>query len=313
MALAGIVISAQLPEFRVASDRVMLAATAVDGRGRVVQDLKPGEFRVFEDGRQQMLVHFGKAQTMPARILLLVDASGSMGGTSRTASTRMAVVQLLAALGPEVSVALASFDHEYRESVPLTRDRDRILAGFDALTRFGSTALHDALDRAARELTTAAVGRRAVVVLTDGVDTSSRKSADEVIERSRALDVPIYALSVLSPLDDPGSPLFSGRERPSAPTAGNVTLARYAALSGGAAFVVSDFGSLRDAAHRIASELGHQYLLGYDPPQGPPRFRRVEVRSTRKGISVRTRSGYLPTPSSSGSGGASHAIERRFS
>jgi VWFA-related protein len=140
--------------------------------------------------------------------------------------------------------------------------------------------------------------------VTDGVDTSSRRSADEVIERSKALDVPIYAVSVLSPLDDPASPLFSGRERPSAPTAGNAVLARYASLSGGAAFAVSDFGGLRDAAHRIASELGHQYLLGYDPPEGPPRFRRVLVRSTRKGISVRTRSGYLPT-SSSRSGGAS--------
>ncbi len=312
VAIAGWLPWAQLPEFRVASDRVMLAATAVDERGRVVEDLKPGEFRVFEDGRQQMLVHFGKARATPARILLLVDASGSMGGTSRTASTRMAVVQLLAALGPEDAVALASFDHEYREEVALTRDHDKIMAGFDALTRFGSTALHDALDRASRKLVTAE-GRRAVVVLTDGVDTASRASADEVIERSRALDVPIYAMTVLSPLDDPASPLFSGRERPAAPTAGNLVLARYAALSGGAAFAVSDFGSLRDAAHRIASELGHQYLLGYDPPEGPPRFRRVQVRSTRKGISVRTRSGYLPTTSSSRSGGASRPNERRFS
>jgi VWFA-related protein len=235
-----------------------------------------------------------------------------MASTNRTASTRMAVVQLLAALGPEDTAALASFDHEYRESVPPTRDRERILAGFDALSRFGSTALHDALDRAARELATDAPGRRAVVVLTDGVDTSSRRSANEVIERSRALDVPIYALSVVSPLDDPDSPLFSKGERPSAPAAGSALLARYALMSGGAAFTVSDFGGLRDAAHRIAAELGHQYLLGYDPPEGPARFRRVEVRSTRKGITVRTRSGYLPT-SSPRSGGASHVNERRSS
>ena len=166
--------------------------------------------------------------------------------------------------------------------------------GADALAHFGSTALHDALDRAARELARTD-GRRAIVVVTDGVDTSSRAKADDVIERSRALDVPIYAISVLSQLDDPASPHFSGRDRPSAPTAGSAVLSRYAGLSGGAAFVVSDFGGLREATQRIAGELKHQYILGYDPPAGPPRFRRIEVRTTRKGVVVRTRSGYLPT------------------
>lgn len=285
---------AQVPEFRVGSERVMLAATAVDGRGRVVRDLRRDELMVFEDGHLQKLVHFDSAHQQPARILLLVDTSGSMAGTAKTTSTRMALVQLLAALSPEDELALVGFDHEYREWVAATQDHDRILKAFDSLTHFGSTALHDALDRAARDLVKVD-RRRAIVVLTDGVDTSSRSKADEVIERSRALDVPIYAVSVLSQLDDPASPHFTGRDRPSAPTAGSAVLSRYAALSGGAAFVVSDFGALRDAVQRIASELKHQYILGYDPPAGPPRFRRIEVQTTRKGVSVRTRSGYLPT------------------
>jgi hypothetical protein len=77
-------------------------------------------------------------------------------------------------------------------------------------------------------------------------------------------------------------------------TAGSEVLSRYAGLSGGAAFAVSDFPGLKKAADRIASELKFQYRLGYDPPPGPPRFRRVEVRATRKGVVVRTRSGYVP-------------------
>jgi len=285
---------AQLAEVRLGSERVMLTATAVDRRGRVVRDLRANEMRVLEDGRPQRLVHFDTAQQQPARILLLVDTSGSMASGEKTTSTRMALVQLLATLAPEDELALVGFDKEYREWVPATRDHARILESFDKLTHFGSTALHDALDRAARELVKLD-GRRAIVVLTDGVDTSSRATADEVIERSRALDVPIYAVSVLSPLDDPASPSFAGRERPSAPTAGSAVLARYAALSGAAAFVVSDFAALRAAMLTIAGELKHQYLLGYDPPAGPPSFRRIEVRTTRKGVSVRTRSGYLPT------------------
>jgi hypothetical protein len=71
-------------------------------------------------------------------------------------------------------------------------------------------------------------------------------------------------------------------------------LERYAALSGGSAFRVSNPAALRQAADRIAGELKHQYRLGWDAPQGPARFRRVVVQSTRKGVTVRTRSGYMP-------------------
>ena len=65
-------------------------------------------------------------------------------------------------------------------------------------------------------------------------------------------------------------------------------------MSGGASFAVSDFGRLKGAAEQIVGELKHQYRLGYDPPQGPPHFRRIEVRATRRGVVVRTRSGYMP-------------------
>jgi VWFA-related protein len=132
------------------------------------------------------------------------------------------------------------------------------------------------------------------VVLTDGVDTSSQKTADEVIARSRALDVPIYSVSVVSPLDDPASPSFLGKKDAGEAAAATEMLARYAELSGGTAYRVSNPAALRTAADRIAGELKHQYRLGWDPPSGPARFRRVVVQSTRKGVTVRTRSGYVP-------------------
>ncbi|HUG52172.1 MAG TPA: hypothetical protein VMR21_01165 [Vicinamibacteria bacterium] len=101
-------------------------------------------------------------------------------------------------------------------------------------------------------------------------------------------------MSVVSPLDDPGSDLFSGRERPAAFSQGGAQLTRYALLSGGASFIVSDAAGLQKVAAAIAGELRHQYRLGYDPPPGPSRFRRVVVQTTRKGVLVKTRSGYLP-------------------
>jgi Ca-activated chloride channel homolog len=283
-----------LPTFGTSSDLVVLSATAIDGKGRPVQDLRREELKIYEEGRLQKIAHFSEGPELPARILLLVDASGSMNGELKTTSSRMAAQQLLAALGPQDEVALAGFDSEYWGVVAFTRDRKQILAKFGELKPFGSTALHDALDKAARDLASHGEGRRAVVVITDGVDTSSRRSADEVISRSRALDVPIYTISVLSPVDDPASPLFAGRERQAAATAGSAVLTRYAAWSGGAAFAVSDFKGLKQAAEQITMELKHQYRLGYDPPAGPKHFRRVEVKSTRKGVVIRTRSGYVP-------------------
>jgi Ca-activated chloride channel family protein len=212
----------------------------------------------------------------------------------KVASSRRAARQILDVLSPEDQVAVAGFDSRYWGVVAFTRDRESVRRGVDSIAPFGSTALHDALDKAARDIASHGEGRRAVVVLTDGVDTSSQKTPDEVIARSRALDVPIYAVSVVSPLDDPASPSFLGKRQAGEAAAATEALSRYAALSGGTAFRVSDAQGLRTAADRIASELKHQYRLGWDAPTGPSRFRRVVVLSTRKGVTVRTRNGYVP-------------------
>ena len=283
----------QVLSFSVRSDLVVFSATAVDGKGRPVTNLRREDFRVYDEGRAQAIAHFHGGLGLPARVLILLDASGSMA-QDRVANARQAASQLLHALSPQDEVALAGFDSRYWGVVAFTRDRQSVWRGLESIKPFGSTALHDALDKGARDLASHGEGRRAVVVLTDGIDTSSQKSAEEVIARSRALDVPIYAVSVVSPLDDPASPSFLGKKDAGVARAAAETLAHYAELSGGAAFRVSNVAGLRIAAERIASELKHQYRLGWDPSQGPSRFRRVVVSTTRKGVTVRTRSGYVP-------------------
>jgi Ca-activated chloride channel family protein len=295
LASAGAPSWAQTPVFASRTELVVLSATAVDEKGRPVTNLKRQEFTVFEDGRPQPIAHFSEGPAVAARVLILVDASGSMNAELKVTSARMAVTQFLSALAPQDSVALAGFDSEYWGIVGWTTDHNKVEEGFNRLKPFGSTALHDALDHAARDLASHGEGRRAVVVITDGVDTASQATADDVIARSRALDVPIYAVSVVAPIDDPRAEAFTGKDRTTIVGAGRALLDRYAAQSGGAAFVVSDFAGLKKAADLIALEFRHQYRLGYDPPEGPTRFRRVEVRTTRKGVLVRTRSGYIPS------------------
>jgi Ca-activated chloride channel homolog len=284
----------QVLSFSARSDLVVFSATAVDGKGRPVTDLRREDFRVLEEGKPQPIVHFHGGRGLPARILLLIDASGSMGEERKVANARWAAARFLEELSPEDQVAVAGFDSRYWGVVAFTTDREAVRKGMETITPFGSTALHDALDQAARDIASHGEGRRAVVVLTDGVDTSSQKTADEVIARSRALDVPIYSVSVVSPLDDPGSPSFVGGKETAEAAAATQTLARYAELSGGSSFRVSNAAALRLATDRIAGELKHQYRLGWDAPTGPSRYRRVVVQSTRKGVTVRTRSGYVP-------------------
>ena len=285
----------QVPTFASRTDLVVLSAIAVDKHGRPVTNLRRTEFSLREDGRPQAIQHFSEGRETPARVLLLVDASGSMRATPALSSSPvMAARQLLYALDPNDQIALAGFDHHYFGVVQFTTDHAKILRGFSELQPFGSTALHDALDKAASDLAFHGEGRRAVVVITDGVDTASKQTAENVIARSKALDVPIYAISVVSVLDDPDSDHYTGNQKAGAAATGSQVLARYAAMSGGAAFVVSDFAGLKQATDTIVGELKHQYRLGYDPPPGPAHFRRVEVTTTRKGVSVKTRSGYVP-------------------
>jgi Ca-activated chloride channel homolog len=283
----------QVLSFSVRSELVVFSATAVDDKGRPVTDLRREDFRIWDEGRAQQIVHFYGGKGLPARVLLLLDASGSMGDR-RVASSREAAKQLLLALSPEDQVAVAGFDSRYWGVVAFTKDREVVRKGLDTITPFGSTALHDALDKGAHDIATWGEGRRAVVVLTDGIDTSSQKTAEEVIARSRALDVPIYVISVVSPLDDPSSQSFLGEKDAGQEAAAAETLARYASLSGGASFRVSTLTGVVLAAQQIATELKHQYRIGWDPTQGSAPYRRVVVRSTRKGVIVRTRSGYVP-------------------
>jgi Ca-activated chloride channel family protein len=282
-----------VPQFGVSTDLVVLSATAVDRKGRPVMDLQSDELRVFEEGEPQAIAHFTEAGGAKARMLLLVDISGSMEADEYKARTMAAARALLGAMGPEDEVGLSAFDREYWPVVPFTHDHDAILARLERIKPWGSTALHDALALAAAQLAEEAEGRRAIVVLTDGVDTASELGVEEAVARSRALDVPIYAVAVVSPLDDPRSPLYTGKEHPTEESEAGSVLQRYAALSGGQAFTVSDLDELGRVARTITSELDNQYRLGYRPPQGPAGYRRVEVRSTRKGVVVRTRRGYV--------------------
>ena len=170
---------------------------------------------------------------------------------------------MLVAIGSEVEVP-----------VPLTQDRQAVDAALQALDPWGSTALHDAIVTAFDAIEPAP-GRRALVLISDGLERGSRRSSADVMALVRASDVLAY-------------PVVLQRKVPD-------VLEQLAATTGGHAQRVKDVEDLPTVLRRIASDLRHQYLLGYQPlrPTQPGQYRRIEVRVTRQKHRVRARAGYL--------------------
>ena len=298
MALAALPASApgQVLSFSARSDLVVFSATAVDGKGRPVTDLRREDFRIFEEGRAQPIAHFHGGRGLPARILLLVDASGSMSEERKVANARLGGRPDPRRPGPGGPGGGGRLRQPLLGRRGLhPRPGGRAQGPRRPSRPFGSTALHDALDKAARDIASHGEGRRAVVVLTDGMDTSSQKTPDEVIARSRALDVPIYAVSVVSPLDDPASDSFLGKkEAGEAAAADRDARPLRRALRGRRLPGEQPRGPAPGRRPDRRASSSTSTVSGGTPPSGPSRFRRVVVQSTRKGVTVRTRSGYVP-------------------
>jgi Ca-activated chloride channel family protein len=285
--------------FKTSVDAVHLSVSVVNKKGRLVTNLEKEDFRIIEDNLYQEITYFARGEDAPVDVVLMVDASGSMDMTSKAANARNAAIHLIQSLGPEDRVAVYSFDKHLYQLTDFTEDKT---AAIDALTRlepFGSTALYDAVAVLSDHVVHEGFGRRAIVVTTDGIDTSSEISIDEAVLKAKAVDLPVYAIRVISPVDDPENDLFLGTH--GAHFRGEEALASFAAETGGDMFEGSRWGQLVTAARRIREEMKTQYRIGYVPanPRKDGGFRRIQVSTGRRGLEVRTRKGYYPPKRSS--------------
>ena len=278
--------------FETSVDAVHLTVTVTKKKGRLVTDLKEKDFRVYEDGVPQQLTYFARGSDSPVDILLLVDASGSMDLVSKVANTRNAAIQLIHSLDAEDRVAVYAFDQHLYQVTTFTEDKEKAIATLEKIEPFGSTALYDALALAASEVEHQGFGRRAIVVMTDGVDTSSRLTIEEAVNRAKGVDLPVYAVRVVSPLDDPSSDRYLGVHGREAKQ--EDALERFSKETGGRLFTGSEIGALRLIALQIREELKTQYRLGYVPTNKAEdgKFRQVDIETRRRGVVVHARRGY---------------------
>ena len=282
-----------VPTFRSGVDLVTINAVVRDGRGRVVTTLKKSDFDVVDGGTQRPIKEF-RTEEAPMSVALLFDASGSMQVAAKLEEARRAARQFLAYLHPGLDeMAIYSFDSGLRRLQPFAPFRadgtlERSLAQFSP---FGMTSLYDAVAATAREVAGRPNAHRAVIVLTDGLDNNSRLTAAEVSGIASSIDVPVYILAVVSPLDHAGTATAVNSDHPV--PAGN--LADLARWTGGRLYMTSALVQSGLATRDIAEELRHQYFIAFEPGSRDG-WHPLEVRAKDRHLVVRARSGYFTGP-----------------
>lgn len=264
---------------KVESSLVVLNTTITDAKGNPVSGLKQPEFKVFEDGREQKIDFFETEKT-PFAAVLLVDTSGSM--ETRISMARAAAINFLDGLRSDDVTAIYNFDTKVALVQDFSNSRDITERIFD-LKADGNTALNDAIYKAAQELAKRPEKRKAVIVLSDGADNKSGRSADKVLKAALASNVTIYTIDMSAA--DTG-----GRDR----MQNQGALKNFAEKSGGT-FIPSPGGAaMRQAFKSIVAELGTQYTLGYQPSNRTKdgKWRAIEIKIARPNLNIRTRKGY---------------------
>ncbi len=275
--------------FKSGVDLVTVSAVVRDRNGRLVPSLQSQDFELLDAGQPRTITGF-RAEESPISLAVLLDVSGSMDVGYKVSAAGQAAHHLLSWLQPGIDeVALFTFDTELDEVVPFSSDPVNVLNSLDQVRPFGATSIRDAIAAAARRVVERGRLRRAVVVLTDGVDTASQLTAPEVSGIASAIDVPVYILGVISPLDHAGAKDALADQDPDE-LAGELTdLARW---TGGALFVASAPAHTSLAARQIVTELRHQYLIVFEP-SAIPGWHPLELRTRDPDLTVRARSGYF--------------------
>ncbi len=263
----------------VESSIVILNAAVSDNNGRTVSGLKQSQFKIFEDGKEQKIDFFQSEET-PFAAVILLDTSGSM--ESRVSMARSAAINFLDGLRVDDVAAIYNFDSKVSLVQDFSNSRDISHRVFD-LKADGYTALNDAVYQAAIELGKRPEKRKAIIVLSDGADNRSGRSADRALKAALAENVTIYTV-------DMSGISTGGRERMQSQGA----LKSFAEKSGGYFVATPGGAAMRDAFKGIVEELGVQYTLGYQPTNTKKdgKWRKIELRVARPDLSIRTRKGY---------------------
>jgi VWFA-related protein len=264
------------------AEEVVLNCTVLDNKGELVNDLTRSNFKVYEDKTLQTVISL-QHQDTPVSIGLVVDNSGSM--SSKRAAVASAVLDLVKASNPQDETFVINFSDQAYLDQDFTSDLDKLQNGLSHLTLSGGTALYDTVVTAADKMERSATRpRKALIVITDGDDNSSKLTLDNAIHRVQDTQGPIiYSIGLM----------FGGGESRHAKR----DLRALSSETGGIAFFPGSLTDIDSVAAEVARDIRNQYAIAYHSPQvsvGGYHTVKVEAHAQGQGkLTVYTRSGYL--------------------
>lgn len=278
------------PDIRIEVDLVNIVCTVRNWVGAYVNDLARDEFRIFEDRKPQEIRYFSREARTPVTVALLIDVSGSVSRVldkERVAVSRF----LVEVLRPSDRALLASFSHTVQIGQDLTSDQDRLFAAVKSIHPFdlnlapefgahGGTLLYEAIKLVCDGNLRGLAGRKAVVVVSDGLDNGSRVTAAAAIEAAQQADAVIYGIHYNGDASD----------RPE----GEAALYRMAGATGGRSFNVNLIVTLDSIFGSIRKDMQSQYAIGYVSTNRSRdgSYRRIAVEITRRRHTIQVRQGY---------------------
>ncbi len=269
--------------FRANVNEVVLHATVIDDKHRLVTGLTRNDFQVFEDGTPQSITSF-RREDIPVAVGIVIDNSGSM--RDKRPAVNQAAVNFVRSSNPQDEVFIVNFNDEYYLDQDFTNQVPKLKEALDRIESRGGTALYDAVVASAEHLKkNARLDKKVLLVVTDGEDNASRESLEQAIRRLQAQNGPtVYTIGLLG-----------GEKERRARRA----LTEMAEQTGGVAFFPKDLGEVDSITQTVAHDIRNQYTIGYKPtrPQSQGGYRTIKVDARAPGykhLMVRTRSGYYP-------------------
>lgn len=280
--------------YDVAVTAISIAVSVQDRGGRHITDLTEEDFVIYEDDEKKNITYFSHDYEAPLSLTVLLDVSGSMALQDKLAESKEALRYMInSLLRDRDEVALLIFaDGEVEIASNFSRDKSGFLSVLDRTEAYGQTALNDAVGVSPDFANRGNNEKRALLLITDGIENDSEYSPETAIEVARRVDVPIYTIGYKIPLNEQ---FLKKYKRSEGLTASGIidSLEKFSTATGGKAFFVDQTLDLKNALRLIKLELSHQYILGYTSYSNPDNdYRKIRVVTSKKRYRVRTREGY---------------------
>jgi Ca-activated chloride channel family protein len=284
--LLAVTLAAQQGRFRAGVELVSLNVTVAEGT-RYVTGLDQEDFEVFEDGARQTITFFSRVQ-QPIALAILLDTSNSM--EEKLSAAQEAATGFVRRMRKNDAIEVIEFNNQVRIPQPFTNDVNALERAIQQTTVNGSTSLYNAIYVSLKELkverarTAEEIRRQAIVVLSDGDDTSSLVEYEEVLNLAKRSETAIYAIGLRQP--ETGRPKFKEAE---------FVLRQLSQETGGRAFFPTTVAELPKIYEQISDELASQYSIAYSSknPMRNGAWRRIDIRINKPGLTARAKRGYF--------------------